>query len=248
MTSEKKIAVITGASSGIGAASARQLAAAGYFVILGARREDKIQALAQELRGAAHVLDVADTASVEAFCATVPDNVHVLVNNAGGAIGLEPLAQARDEDWLQMYQTNVMGLMRVTRALLPKLQTGKGHIVNITSTAGRETYPNGAGYCAAKHAARAVTETLRLDLNGTPVRITDIAPGMVETEFSEVRFFGDKERAKKVYDGLTPLTADDVAEVVVFAVTRPWHVNLDEIVMRPVAQARATVAARGVGL
>ena len=248
MTSEMKIAVVTGASSGIGAATARQLAAAGFHVILGARREDKINALASELGGAAHVLDVADTASVEAFCATVPDSLHVLVNNAGGAIGLEPLAQARDEDWLQMYQTNVLGLMRVTRALLPKLQTGKGHIVNITSVAGRETYPNGAGYCAVKHAARAVTETLRLELNGTPVRITDVAPGMVETEFSEVRFFGDKERAKKVYDGLTPLTAADVAEVVVFAVSRPWHVNLDEIVMKPVAQARATVAARGVGL
>jgi len=246
--SEKKVAVVTGASSGIGAATARQLAAAGYFVILGARREDRISALAEELGGAAHVLDVTDLASVEAFCAAVPGELHVLVNNAGGAIGLEPLAQARDDDWLQMYLTNVLGLMRVTRALLPKLLAGKGHIVNITSIAGREAYVGGAGYCAVKHGARAVTETLRLELNGTPVRVTDVAPGMVETEFSEVRFFGDTERAKKVYEGLTPLTADDVADVIVFAVTRPWHVNLDEIVMKPVAQANAKLSARGVGL
>lgn len=246
--SEMKYAVVTGASSGIGAATARQLAAAGFTVILGARRQDRIEALAQELGGRAHVLDVTVPESVEAFCAVVPDSLHVLVNNAGGAIGLEPLAQARDEDWLQMYLTNVLGLMRVTRALLPKLIQGKGHIINITSIAGREAYVGGAGYCAVKHGARAVTETLRLELNGTPVRVTDVAPGMVETEFSEVRFFGDKERAKKVYDGLTPLTADDVADVIVFAATRPWHVNLDEIVMKPVAQANAKLAARGVGL
>ena len=136
----------------------------------------------------------------------------------------------------------------LTRSLLPRLTEGRGHIVNITSIAGREAYPNGAGYTAAKHAARVVTETLRIELNGTPVRVTDIAPGLVETEFSEVRFNGDKDRAKKVYDGITPLVADDIAECVVWAVDRPWHVNIDEIVLKPLAQASATRVARGVGL
>ncbi len=194
------------------------------------------------------MLDVADADSVEAFCAALPDPIHLLVNNAGGALGLEPITEARDDDWLQMYQTNVLGLMRVTRALIPRLTAGRGHIVNVTSIAGRETYPNGAGYTAAKHAAVAVTKTLRDELNGTPVRITDVAPGLVETEFSVVRFSGDTERAKKPYEGLTPLVAEDVADAILWAVTRPWHVNIDEIVIKPVAQASATKSARGVGL
>jgi NADP-dependent 3-hydroxy acid dehydrogenase YdfG len=234
--SDRKIAVVTGASSGIGAETARQLAATGYQVVLGARRVDRIEALAREIDGVACVLDVADAASVLAFCEQVPSSINILVNNAGGAIGLEPIAEARDEDWLQMYLTNVLGLMRVTRALLPKLH------------AGRETYPNGGGYTAAKHAARAVTETLRTELNSTPIRVTDIAPGLVETEFSVVRFFGDTEKAKKPYEGMTPLTASDVAECIVWATQRPWHVNIDELVLKPVAQASATKVARGVGL
>lgn len=242
------MAVVTGASSGIGAATARVLAGAGYTVWLGARRKDRLDALAEELNGQAHVLDVADADSVEAFCAALPDPIHLLVNNAGGALGLEPITEARDDDWLQMYQTNVLGLMRVTRALIPRLTAGRGHIVNVTSIAGRETYPNGAGYTAAKHAAVAVTKTLRDELNGTPVRITDVAPGLVETEFSVVRFAGDTERAKKPYEGLTPLIAEDVADAILWAVTRPWHVNIDEIVIKPVAQASATKSARGVGL
>jgi NADP-dependent 3-hydroxy acid dehydrogenase YdfG len=246
--SDRKIAVVTGASSGIGAETARQLAAIGYQVVLGARRVDRIETLAREIDGVACVLDVADAASVIAFCEQVPNSINVLVNNAGGAIGLEPIAEARDEDWLQMYLTNVLGLMRVTRALLPKLHAGRGHIVNVTSVAGRETYPNGGGYTAAKHAARAVTETLRTELNGTPIRVTDIAPGLVETEFSTVRFFGDTEKAKKPYEGMTPLTASDVAECIVWATQRPWHVNIDELVLKPVAQASATKVARGVGL
>jgi NADP-dependent 3-hydroxy acid dehydrogenase YdfG len=246
--SEARLAVITGASSGIGAATARALAGAGYTVWLGARRKDRLDALAAELQGHALVLDVADPDSVEAFCAALPEQVHLLVNNAGGALGLEPIAEARDDDWLQMYQSNVLGLMRVTRGLLPRLVSGRGHIVNVTSIAGRETYPNGAGYTAAKHAAVAVTRTLREELNGTPVRVTDIAPGLVETEFSVVRFSGDTERAKKPYEGLTPLTAGDVADAILWAVSRPWHVNIDEIVLKPVAQASATKAARGVGL
>jgi hypothetical protein len=244
----RKIAVVTGASSGIGEATARDLSASGWHVILGARRKERLDKLAAEIGGTAYYLDVADAGSVTAFCAQIPAPLHLLVNNAGGALGLDKLADAKDDDWIQMYNSNVLGLMRVTRALLPNLLAGKGHIINITSIAGRETYLGGAGYCAVKHGARAVTETLRLELNGTPVRVTDIAPGMVETEFSEVRFAGDTERAKKVYDGLTPLTAKDVAECIVWAAERPWHVNIDEIVLKPVAQANAKMAARGVGL
>jgi NADP-dependent 3-hydroxy acid dehydrogenase YdfG len=246
--SDGRIAVVTGASSGIGAATARALSRAGHEVILGARRLDRIEALAAEIGGVACHLDVTDPDSVAAFAASLPVELHVLVNNAGGALGLEPVAQARDQDWLTMYQTNVLGLMRVTRAFLPRLLAGRGHVVNITSIAGREVYPNGAGYTAAKHAARAVTQTLRLELSGQPVRITDVAPGLVETEFSAVRFFGDTERAAKVYEGLTPLKAEDIADCVVWAVTRPWHVNIDEIVVKPLAQASATLVARGKGL
>lgn len=246
--SEAKIAVVTGASSGIGAACARALAANGWSVVLGARRMDRLDELASELNGVAHVLDVADADSVRAFCDAISGPIQLLVNNAGGAIGLEPVAEARDEDWLQMYQTNVLGLMRVTRGLLPKLIEGRGHLVNITSIAGRETYPSGGGYTAAKHAAVAVTRTLRDELNGLPVRVTDVAPGLVETEFSVVRFFGDTEKAKKPYEGMTPLTAEDVADAVLWAVSRPAHVNIDEIVLKPLAQASATKVARGVGL
>jgi NADP-dependent 3-hydroxy acid dehydrogenase YdfG len=243
-----KIAVVTGASSGIGEAAARGLAAAGFHVIVGARRIDRLQKLAEEIDGQWHLLDVTNPASVEEFCAGVPEKVHVLVNNAGGALGLTPIAQAEDEQWDTMYQTNVIGLMRMTRTLLPNLIAGHGHIVNITSIAGREAYANGAGYTAAKHAARVVTETLRIELNGQPVRVTDVAPGMVETEFSMVRFDGSQERADKVYEGVTPLTAADVADCIVWAATRPAHVNIDEIVVKPIAQASATLVARNKGL
>jgi hypothetical protein len=224
------------------------LARAGFLVIGGARRLDRLEAVLAEIGGEAYPLDVTDPASVTSFCARVPDKLEILVNNAGGALGLEPVAQARDEDWITMFESNVLGLMRMTRALLPKLAAGRGHIVNVTSIAGREVYPGGAGYTCAKHAARAVTKTLRLELSGLPVRVTDIAPGLVETEFSQVRFFGDTERAAKVYEGLTPLTAEDIADCILWAVTRPAHVNVDEIVVKPVAQASATVVARGKGL
>ncbi len=248
MGQERRTAVVTGASSGIGAAAARALAAAGYDVVLGARRLDRLEAVARAVGGRALPLDVTDPVSVAAFCAAAPNPLHVLVNNAGGAHGLEPVSQARDEDWAWMFEANVLGLMRVTRALLPRLEAGRGHIVNVTSIAGREVYPGGAGYTAAKHAAVAVTRTLRLELNGKPVRVTDISPGLVETEFSLVRFPGDAERAAKVYQGLTPLAAEDVADCIVWAVTRPAHVNIDEIVVKPVAQASATVVARNAGL
>jgi NADP-dependent 3-hydroxy acid dehydrogenase YdfG len=246
--SARKIAVVTGASSGIGAATARALAGAGYQVHLGARRVERLEVIAAEIGGTAGRLDVTDAASVTEFCARLPESVDVLVNNAGGALGMEPIAEARDKDWVAMFESNVLGLMRVTRALLPRLRSAGGHVVNMTSVAGRQVYANGAGYAAAKHAARAVSETLRLELNGTRVRVTDIAPGLVETDFSRVRFFGEEARAKKVYEGLTPLTAEDIADCVTWVVTRPWHVNIDELVVRPVAQASATLVARNQGL
>ncbi len=237
---DKPIAVVTGASSGIGAATAQHLAQAGFYVILGARRLDRIQTVAAPLGGEAYTLDVTDVESVRAFAAQVP-RVNVLVNNAGGAVGLETVADADDDKWRTMYETNVLGTMRMTRALLPKLEaSGAGHIVNIGSVAGIEVYPGGAGYTAAKHAERAVSETLRLELLGRPIRVTEIAPGLVNTEFSRVRFGGDQERADKTYQGMTPLSADDVAETIAWAVTRPAHVNIDFLVIRPLDQATAT--------
>lgn len=235
-----KIAVITGASSGIGAATARALADDGYRVVLGARRLERLKALADELGGEAIPLDVTDPKSVHDFAARV-SSCDVLVNNAGGALGLDPVAEADDERWLWMYEANVLGTMRMTRNLLSKLrESGDGHIVGVTSIAAFEHYRGGAGYAAAKHAQRAVLRALRLELLGDPVRITEIAPGMVETEFSLVRFGGDDEAAKRVYRGVEPLRAEDVAECVRWAIAQPSHVNVDEIVVRPRAQATAT--------
>lgn len=242
--SGQRVAVITGASSGIGAATAKALHASGFALVLGARRVEKVREVGEPLGALCLPLDVTDAASVEAFCAEVPE-VHVLVNNAGGALGLDTVANAKDDDWERMYDTNVLGLMRMTRALLPKLEaSGAGHIVNIGSIAGREPYVGGAGYNAVKFAVRAITQVMRLELVGKPIRITEVSPGMVETEFSLVRFQGDAERAAKVYAGLQPLVAEDVADCIQWAVTRPPHVNIDEIVVKPLAQASATVAAR----
>ena len=240
----KPIAVVTGASSGIGAATARRLAAAGYDLILGARRMDKLQAVAEPLGAKALTLDVTDAKSVEAFCEQIAA-VNVLVNNAGGALGVEPVAESVDEKWETMYDTNVLGTMRMVRGLLPKMEaSGAGHIIVIGSVAGIEVYPGGGGYTAAKHAVKAVTETLRVELVGKPVRVTEVAPGLVETEFSIVRFGGDTERAKKPYQGMTPLSADDVADAIVWAVTRPAHVNIDTLVIKPLDQATATLIHR----
>ena len=241
------IAVVTGASSGIGAATAIALGRKGYQVVVGARRVERLARVAGE-QGLALRLDVTDQESVGAFVKEIArrfGHVDVLVNNAGGALGLNPVADAKDDEWTGMWKTNVMGLMWMTRACLPLLRKAKhGHIVNIGSIAGFETYKGGAGYTAAKHAVRAITKTLRLELNGEPIRVTEIAPGLVETEFSVVRFHGDRKAAKAVYDGIKPLTAEDVADCVVFAVTRPPHVDIDEIVVRPVAQANAVTVAR----
>jgi NADP-dependent 3-hydroxy acid dehydrogenase YdfG len=234
------VAVVTGASSGIGAATAKALVGRGYRVVAGARRVDRVRKVVGDSGDAMH-LDVTDKRSVEEFVRAIEKRyrrIDVLVNNAGGALGLSPIAEASDEDWITMWQTNVLGLMYVTRACLPLLRKARhGHIVNLGSIAGFETYKGGAGYTAVKHAVRAISRTLRLELNGEPIRVTEVAPGLVETEFSVVRFHGDTKAAKSVYAGLKPLTAADVADCIVFAVTRPPHVDIDEIVIRPVAQA-----------
>lgn len=244
MTADRPTAVVTGASSGIGAATARALSAAGFHVVLGARRTDRLAEVAAEIDGTAVRLDVTDAASVAAFAAAVPE-CRLLVNNAGGAKGMEPVAEADEDAWRWMFETNVIGTLRVTKALLPALiASGDGHIVTVTSIAALEPYDNGAGYTGAKHAQAMLHRTLRGELLGQPVRLTEILPGMVETEFSLVRFDGDAERADGVYRGLTPLTADDVADVIAFAATRPSHVNLDQIVMKPRAQASAMRAHR----
>jgi NADP-dependent 3-hydroxy acid dehydrogenase YdfG len=233
-------AVVTGASSGIGAATARQLAAAGFHVFCAARRADRIEALAGEIGGTPVVCDVTDAASVEALAAAVGDTLNVLVNNAGGAFGSTPVAQADSDDWRRMYEVNVIGLMQVTRALLPALiASGDGVLLNVGSTAGRIAYEGGGGYTAAKHGTQVVTETLRLELWDQPVRVCEIAPGMVKTdEFAMVRFDGDREKAEAVYAGVPdPLTADDIADAITWMVTRPSHVNVDELVIRPRRQA-----------
>lgn len=238
--SPDRVAVVTGASAGIGEATARSLAAQGFHVVVVARRADRIEALAAEIGGSAIVTDVTDGAAVDELARRL-ERVDVLVNNAGGAKGLEPVADADVEHWRWMWETNVLGTLRVTRALLPKLiASGDGLIVTITSIAAMEVYDGGAGYTSAKHAQGALHRTLRGELLGKPVRLTEIAPGAVETEFSLVRFGGDQQRADAVYAGMTPLVAADVAEVIGFVASRPSHVNLDQIVIRPRDQATAS--------
>jgi len=238
--SPTRVAVVTGASSGIGEATAKTLAAQGFHVVCVARRADRINALAEQIGGTPAVMDVTDPAAVEALAQRL-DRVDVLVNNAGGAKGLEPVAEADIEHWRWMWETNVLGTLYLTRALLPKLvASGDGLIVTITSIAAFEIYDGGAGYTSAKHAQSALHQTLRGELLGKPVRLTEIQPGAVETEFSLVRFDRDRERADAVYAGMTPLVAQDIAEVIGFVASRPPHVNLDRIVIRPRDQASAT--------
>ena len=236
----RRVAVVTGASSGIGAATAKTLARQGFHVVAVARRAERIEALAAEVDGTAIVADVTSDAAVDALAARL-DRVDVLVNNAGGARGLAAVADSDLEHWRWMWETNVLGTLRMTRALLPKLMaSGDGLIITVTSVAALETYDGGAGYTAAKHAQGALHRTLRGELLGKPVRLTEIAPGAVETEFSLVRFDGSQERAAAVYQGITPLIADDVGEVIGFVASRPSHVNLDLIVIRPRDQATAS--------
>ena len=237
---QKRVAVVSGASSGIGEATARTLAAQGFQVVAVARRADRINALAAEIDGVPVVADVTSDQDVAALVRGL-DRVDVLVNNAGGARGLASVAEADLEHWRWMWETNVLGTLRLTRALLPKLiESGDGLIITVTSIAALEIYDGGAGYTAAKHAQGALHRTLRGELLGKPVRLTEIAPGAVETEFSLVRFDGDQQRADSVYSGMTPLVAADIAEVIGFVAARPAHVNLDQIIIRPRDQASAT--------
>lgn len=235
-------AVVTGASSGIGAATARSLAAAGFHVFCAARRRDRVEALAAEIGGTAVVCDVTDEAQVASLAAAVGPTLDLLLNNAGGAVGTDPVSAGDPDEWRRMYDVNVIGTLLVTQALLPALvASGAGTLINLGSTAGHITYEGGGGYTAAKHGVTAMTETLRLELNGQPVRVTEIAPGMVRTdEFSLNRFGGDSAKAEAVYAGVAePLVAEDIADAIVWVATRPAHVNVDLMVIKPIAQAAA---------
>ena len=250
---QNQIVLITGASSGIGAACAKVFANAGAKLILAARRLERLQELV-ELSDTTSVqfhllqLDVSDRSAVESAISTLPpgwSDIDILINNAGLSRGLDKLHEGDFQDWEEMIDTNIKGLLYLTRYVVPGMVSrDRGHVVNIGSIAGHQTYPNGNVYCGTKAAVRAISEGLKQDLLGTPIRVSSVDPGMVETEFSEVRFHGDSDRAKKVYQGVTPLTPDDVADVIFFCVTRPSHVNINEVVLMPVDQASATLVNR----
>ncbi len=250
MSNSLKLAVVTGASSGIGAATSKLLANNGYTVIAGARRLDRLEALAKsDSNIETHQLDVTDQISVDNFVKAVADReVDLLVNNAGGAFDSSSVLDSDPEVWAKSYEVNVIGSVRMTKALAPSMiKAGKGHIVIISSTAGHVAYENGGSYVAAKFAERSLANTLRLELNGTPIRVTEIAPGMVKTdEFALVRNSGDSAKAAKVYEGVeSPLTAEDIAESIYWSASVPAHVNIDSIVIRPVAQAANHKVFRG---
>ncbi|MBD2515677.1 SDR family oxidoreductase [Nostoc sp. FACHB-973] len=255
MTSlENQIILITGASSGIGTACARIFAGAGAKLILAARRLERLQqladTLAQDFNTEVHLLelDVRDRSAVESAISTLPpswSDIDILINNAGLSRGLDKLHEGSFEDWEEMIDTNIKGLLYLSRYVVPGMVSrSRGHVVNLGSIAGHQTYPGGNVYCGTKAAVRAISEGLKQDLLGTPVRVTSVDPGMVETEFSQVRFHGNSQRANQVYQGLTPLTADDVADVIFFCVTRSPHVNINEVVLMPVDQASATLVNR----
>jgi 3-hydroxy acid dehydrogenase / malonic semialdehyde reductase len=244
---KNKWVLITGASSGIGAAAARAFASQGARLLLGARRVERLRKVADAARRAGspaaeyHFLDVADTASVKTYVDWVrsfTDRVHVLINNAGGAHGLDPVAVGQDEDWERMLQANVLGVLRMTRAVLPLMpRDAGGSIINIGSVAGHTAYEGGAAYCAAKAGELQITRALRLELNGTGIRVGTVDPGLLKTEFALVRFKGDAERARKLYAGVNPLLAQDIADILVWVAGRPPHVNIDELIVKPVDQA-----------
>ncbi|KAB8321128.1 SDR family oxidoreductase [Tolypothrix campylonemoides VB511288] len=250
---ENQIVLITGASSGIGAACAKVFANAGAKLILAARRLERLQELVQTLHTSSvqfHLLqlDVSDRSAVESAISTLPpawSEIDILINNAGLSRGLDKLHEGDIQDWEEMIDTNIKGLLYLTRYVVPGMvKRDRGHVVNIGSIAGHQIYPRGNVYCGTKAAVRAISEGLKQDLLGTPIRVSSVDPGMVETEFSEVRFHGDSDRAKKVYQGVTPLTPDDVADVIFFCVTRPSHVNINEVVLMPVDQASTTLVNR----
>jgi 3-hydroxy acid dehydrogenase / malonic semialdehyde reductase len=242
-----KWVLITGASSGFGAAAAAAFAAKGAKLLLGARRVERLEKVAKQALesgagvAAFHSLDVSKTESVTTFvewARTKTDQVHVLINNAGGAHGLDPVATSTDEDWETILQTNVLGILRMTRAVLPLIPHDAGStILNIGSVAGHSAYEGGAAYCAAKAGELQITRVLRLELNGTGIRVSTVDPGLAETEFSVVRFKGDVARAKKLYEGVNPLKAGDIADILVWIASRPPHVNIDELIVKPVDQA-----------
>ncbi len=250
-TDRPRRALVTGASSGIGAATVRRLRAEGWDVVATARRADRLEALAADTGVTTVVADVTDDADVAALVAHVRDTggLDAVVNNAGGAFGLDPVAEADVAQWRAMYELNVLGTLRVTQGVLPLLrERGAGDVVVVTSTAAHGAYPGGAGYTAAKHAERMISETLRWELVGEPIRVIEVAPGAVATEeFSLVRFDGDAERAAQVYAGYQPLVAEDVADAIAWTLTRPAHVNVDLLVVRPRAQANNTTVARTSG-
>jgi NADP-dependent 3-hydroxy acid dehydrogenase YdfG len=243
--SDKGLVVITGASSGFGAATAVQFARLGHPLFLGARRQDRLREVAERClaagapRAEARPLDVRSKESIEAFC-DAAGTPAVLLNNAGGALGRDPVEKIKDEDLVGMVEANLVGLVRMTRALLPRMIAARrGHVINLGSYAAHGVYEGGGVYAATKHGVRVISETLRMELSGTNIRVTEIDTGLAETEFSVVRL-GDAAKAKAVYQGFTPLSADDVADVIVWAATRPPHVNISEIVLTPTAQASLT--------
>lgn len=256
---ERSIILITGATSGFGEATARRFAAEGWRIIITGRRKERLEALRKELEGLhgtvegppiIHPLhfDVRDNAAVEQAMASLPEEwraIDVLVNNAGLAAGFDPIQEGSLEDWDRMLDTNVKGLLHVSRAVIPGMVArGKGHIINIGSVAGKEVYPKGNVYCASKHAVDALTKGMRQDLLPHGIRVTQIAPGLAETEFSRVRFHGDEQKARQVYLGMEPLRGDDIAELVWFAATRPPHVCINDLVVMPTAQAASTLVHR----
>ncbi len=250
----KKTILITGASSGIGRAAAQVLGREGNRLIICGRREERLNSLQEELNGLAEVhlltFDVRDRNAVEKALQSLPEDfhaIHVLINNAGNAHGLEPIGEGNPDDWDAMIDINVKGLLYVSRAIIPQMMERKeGHIINIGSIAAKEVYPKGNVYCASKHAVDAITKGMLQDLNPYNIKVSGIHPGMVETEFSEVRFKGDKERAKKVYEGVQPLRAEDIAEILSFLISRPAHVNISDLVVLATAQANATLVQRNV--
>ena len=251
---QDQIVLVTGASSGIGASCAKLFAQAGAKLILAARRKERLEEFADQLEKEFSCetyllqLDVRDRIAVESALQSLGEswsNIDILINNAGLSRGLDKLHEGDFQDWEEMIDTNIKGLLYLTRYIVPGMVSrGKGHVVNIGSIAGHQTYPGGNVYCASKAAVRAISEGLKQDLLGTPVRVTSVDPGLVETEFSQVRFHGDSDRAQKVYQGLTPLTPDDVADVVFFCATRPAHVNISEVLLVPTDQATATLVHR----
>lgn len=253
MIMKDKIVLVTGASSGIGAACAKIFAGAGAKLILAARRKERLQELVEGLNlSSSHYylleLDVRDRTAVESAISSLPSQwsaIDVLINNAGLSRGLDKLHEADFQDWEEMIDTNIKGLLYMARCTVPGMVSrGAGHVINIGSIAGHQTYPGGNVYCGTKAAVKSISEGLKQDLLGTPIRVTSVDPGLVETEFSEVRFHGDSDRAKKVYQGMTPLTGDDIADVVFFCATRPTHVNINDVILMPTEQASATLVHR----